>query len=80
MLAAGLGPRRLVQNLRQAGDHRVERGDRRQPNAVAAGAFFPVPDGPGLGVEVNEDAVRRQSFRYWNPPMLRRPDGSLTNW
>ena len=46
----------------------------------AAGAFFPVPDGPGLGVEVNEDAVRRQSFRFWNPPMLRRPDGSLTNW
>ena len=44
------------------------------------GAFFPVPDGPGLGIEVNEAAVRRQGFRYWNPPMLRRPDGSLTNW
>lgn len=44
------------------------------------GAFFPVPTAPGLGIEVNEEAVRSQSFRFWNPPMLRRPDGSLTNW
>jgi galactonate dehydratase len=44
------------------------------------GAVYPVPDGPGLGVEVDEDLVRRQSFKFWEAPHLRRPDGSVTNW
>ncbi|KAB0677412.1 mandelate racemase/muconate lactonizing enzyme family protein [Aureimonas leprariae] len=44
------------------------------------GATYPVPDTPGLGVEVNEDAVREQAFRFWEAPHLRRRDGSLTNW
>jgi galactonate dehydratase len=45
-----------------------------------AGAHYPVPDTPGLGVEVNEQLVAQQSFEYWNAPMLRRRDGSITNW
>jgi galactonate dehydratase len=44
------------------------------------GATYPVNDAPGLGVTVDEDAVRAQAFRYWEAPHLRRRDGSLTNW
>ncbi|MBT4499352.1 MAG: mandelate racemase/muconate lactonizing enzyme family protein, partial [Gemmatimonadetes bacterium] len=40
----------------------------------------PVPDGPGLGVEVNEEAVAAQSFEFWEAPHLHRRDGSYTNW
>jgi galactonate dehydratase len=44
------------------------------------GAYFHIPDGPGLGIEVDEDLLTRESFRFWGPPLLRRRDGSLTNW
>jgi galactonate dehydratase len=45
-----------------------------------AGAVYPVGTAPGLGVEVDEEAVRAQSFRYWEAPHWRRRDGSVTNW
>ncbi len=44
------------------------------------GACYPVPDRPGLGVEVNEDLLKKQSFKYASPPHLKRRDGSVTNW
>ncbi len=44
------------------------------------GDRFPVPDTPGLGVEVDEEAVAAQDFRFWEAPHLRRRDGSYTNW
>lgn len=44
------------------------------------GAFFLVPDGPGLGIEVNEEKLRHENFRFWEAPHLRREDGSYTNW
>lgn len=44
------------------------------------GTTYPVTDAPGLGVTVNEEAVRAQGFRFWEAPHLRRRDGSLTNW
>jgi len=44
------------------------------------GAEYPVPDAPGLGVTVDEDRVKRESFRFWEAPHLRRRDGSYTNW
>ena len=37
-------------------------------------------DGPGLGIEVNEDLIKQQSFKFWEAPHLRRRDGSVTNW
>ncbi len=43
-------------------------------------AVYPVSDAPGLGVEVNEDLLARQSFKFWEAPHLRRNDGSVTNW
>ena len=44
------------------------------------GVVFDVPDGPGLGVEVDEALIGKQSFAYWEPSHLRRRDGSFTNW
>jgi galactonate dehydratase len=44
------------------------------------GAVYRVSDAPGLGVEVNEDLLARQSFEFWEAPHLRRRDGSVTNW
>ncbi|MBX4956029.1 mandelate racemase/muconate lactonizing enzyme family protein [Rhizobium lentis] len=44
------------------------------------GPDYPVSDLPGLGVEVNEEAVKVESFRFWEAPHLKRRDGSVTNW
>jgi galactonate dehydratase len=44
------------------------------------GAYYPVSDLPGLGVEVNEELVKQQSFKFWEAPHLKRRDGSVTNW
>jgi len=44
------------------------------------GAVFPVSDAPGLGVEVNEDAITHREFALWEAPHLKRGDGSVTNW
>jgi galactonate dehydratase len=49
-----------------------------QPKLV--GVDYPVSDLPGLGVDVNEAAIKAQSFRFWEAPHLRRRDGSFTNW
>jgi galactonate dehydratase len=44
------------------------------------GAVYEVGDAPGLGVEVDEALIRKQSFKFWEAPHLRRTDGSVTNW
>ena len=44
------------------------------------GPFYTVPDTPGLGVEVDEAAIRAQGATHIECPHLRRPDGSVTNW
>ena len=41
---------------------------------------FPVPQGPGLGVEFNEEAALELGYQKWEAPHLRRRDGSYTNW
>eukprot|EP01043_Picozoa_sp_COSAG02_P043430 COSAG02_NODE_3782_length_6235_cov_21.044817_1_plen_156_part_00 len=42
---------------------------------------YPVPTDPGLGIDINEEAlVAQPPFKFWNPPFLRRRDGSLNNW
>ena len=42
----------------------------------------PRPVGPGLGIEVDEDAVRRAAERghTWRAPIWRHNDGSLAEW
>jgi galactonate dehydratase len=44
------------------------------------GATYPVNDAPGLGVEVDEAAVKAQTFKFWEAPHWKRRDGSVTNW
>ena len=43
------------------------------------GNHYPLPEGPGLGVEFNEDKVDA-TFRFYEQPHLHRRDGSRTNW
>ena len=43
------------------------------------GTGFPLPQGPGLGVEFNEE-MANDRFRHWEAPHLHRADGSYTNW
>ena len=44
-----------------------------------AGYLLP-PTTPGLGIELNIDALRKYPFSMGELPHLRRPDGSVTNW
>jgi len=47
---------------------------------VQDGARILVPDSPGLGVDINEEAMAENAFKFWEAPHLRRRDGSYTNW
>ena len=44
--------------------------------------YLRLPTGPGLGITVDEDAVRRadQLGSDWQTPVWRHPDGSLAEW
>ncbi|ADE53106.1 Mandelate racemase/muconate lactonizing protein [Coraliomargarita akajimensis DSM 45221] len=44
------------------------------------GSRIPVPNTPGLGVEINEEALVDRDFKLFESPHLRRTDGSFTNW
>ena len=44
------------------------------------GAVYDVPTGPGLGIEVDEAEIKKQSFKFWEAPHWKRKDGSVTNW
>ena len=45
-----------------------------------SGAVYPVTNAPGLGIEIDEKTLTRESFRFWEAPHLKRRDGSATNW
>jgi galactonate dehydratase len=44
--------------------------------------LLPIPDGPGLGVEIDEDRVREAATRGhdWHSPLWRNRDGTLAEW
>ena len=44
------------------------------------GTRFPVIDAPGLGIEVDQELLDSGDIKFWEPPHLRRRDGSYTNW
>ena len=44
------------------------------------GCYYDVGEAPGLGVDVNEEEVAAQAFKFWEAPRMRKPDGSFTNW
>ena len=44
------------------------------------GTVYPVTNTPGLGIEIDEKALTREAFKFWEAPHLKRRDGSVTNW
>ncbi|MBB4285976.1 galactonate dehydratase [Roseospira goensis] len=52
------------------------------PLTVGADGFLPVPEGPGLGVEINEAVVieRAAEGHRWRNPVWRHEDGSVSEW
>jgi galactonate dehydratase len=44
------------------------------------GPCYIVSDAPGLGIEINEAALRASDVGHVECPHLSRPDGSVTNW
>lgn len=45
------------------------------------GAVYPVSEAPGLGLEIDEEALASAVTDDWHEaPHFRRPDGSYTNW
>ena len=44
--------------------------------------YVDIPTGPGLGIEINEEAVRRAANigHNWKNPVWRRKDGSVAEW
>ncbi|MEO7192059.1 MAG: galactonate dehydratase [Vicinamibacterales bacterium] len=53
------------------------------PDALRiAGGFLQIPDGPGLGIAIDEARVRAAAERghSWRNPLWRHPDGSVAEW
>jgi len=48
----------------------------REPLKVVDG-YIPVPDRPGLGIELNEEAFERHPYRPWRRGVPIREDGSV---
>jgi len=44
------------------------------------GSVYNLTEEAGLGVEINEDKLASLELKKWEPPHLRRQDGSYTNW
>ena len=46
------------------------------------GGFVQIPNGPGLGIEINEEAVERMAKvgHRWRNPVWRHADGSFAEW
>ncbi|WP_042222076.1 galactonate dehydratase [Oceanobacillus manasiensis] len=44
--------------------------------------FVNIPDGPGLGIEVNEEHVKEMEKKatHWRNPIWRHQDGSIAEW
>jgi galactonate dehydratase len=44
--------------------------------------FLPIPEGPGLGIEIDEAAVREvaKEGHRWRNPIWRQKDGSFAEW
>ncbi len=44
--------------------------------------YAAIPDGPGLGIDINEDYVKERAAigHDWHNPVWRNPDGSIAEW
>jgi galactonate dehydratase len=41
---------------------------------------YAIPELPGLGMDVDEERIKAESFKFWEAPRLFKQDGSYTNW
>ncbi len=48
--------------------------------AIRRGPWLDVPDAPGLGIEIDEDAARKYAYERDYLPVVRRRDGSVHPW
>ena len=39
--------------------------------------YLVIPETPGLGVEINEDAIKNHPLQYWRRPLVIAPDGNV---
>jgi galactonate dehydratase len=51
----------------------------KQPLAVHKGCLS-IPDSPGLGIEVDEQAIRAMKWDDWDTPRLWHKDGAVADW
>jgi galactonate dehydratase len=52
----------------------------KEPFRVVDG-HIPIPEGPGLGIELDEDALRDKLGHDWkNPETYLESDGSVVDW
>jgi galactonate dehydratase len=44
--------------------------------------YIEIPDGPGLGIEINEEYVKQQAAQghRWRNPLWQHDDGSIAEW
>jgi galactonate dehydratase len=49
---------------------------------TAVDGYLPIPTGPGLGIEIDEDKVRESAkeAHRWRNPIWRQHDGSFAEW
>jgi len=49
---------------------------------TAVDGYLPIPTGPGLGIEIDEDKVRESAkeAHRWRNPVWRQHDGSFAEW
>lgn len=75
-------PNLLAQEHPGMPDHRdLGEGILKTPFAIGPDGCIPIPTGPGLGIEVNEDALAALAYDGgWDPPRLFFEDGSLADW
>lgn len=69
-------PNLVLQEFQCLGD-----GYLKAPFRLDAEGYVDIPDGPGLGVELDEEALKSQVFTTWSEPKWFHPeDGSFADW
>lgn len=41
---------------------------------------YAIPEFPGLGVDVDEERIRAETFKFWEAPRLFMQEGYYTYW
>jgi galactonate dehydratase len=58
-------------------DHRPPSRDLLRETVKFEAGYLKIPEGPGLGVELNEKAFAGKPLRYWHRPVIIESDGNV---